>query len=162
MTTELIDSSHQLSTQSKGTVKGAVSTGREIKNSLSWLKADWHSAVYSKASLFLNTLKKGKLHFANRDINQLSATICRVNIWASFKACGDDISWIASKFRGLTSIPLSVTMYLMNFPASTLKSHFAGFNLIPYLRTVLRISIGPRHGTLSSYSSQAYRQHMLP
>lgn len=82
----------------------------------------------------------GKLLSANLDTKRLSATILPVRVCVSFKVQGEEICCIAFTFSGLTSMPLSVTIYPKIFPASTQNVQFAGFSLMSCFRTVVSVS----------------------
>ena len=90
--------------------------------------------------LFFNTLKNGMHLFVALKTNLFRATTFPVKLCTSFTVFHDSTSIIAFTLFGFASIPHWDTMNPENSPEATVKTHFARFNFILYLRSVLKVS----------------------
>ena len=95
-------------------------------------KAFWHFSFHVYGSFFLRSLKKGSQVEVSLAMNQLMYCSQPKKLLISFSLLGGGISSMDLILDESTSIPLSLTRKLSNFPEVTPKVHFCKFNLNIY------------------------------
>lgn len=119
---------------------GLDSTGGFAKCDFSCWKACSHSSVHSNFLLPRRRLKNGMHLSVARHINLLSAATRPIKLCTSLCLRGEGMSIKALIFAGLASMPRALTINPKNFPDTTPKVHFRGFNFKLYHLKVANIS----------------------
>ena len=96
---------------------------------------------HSIKRLFFNTLKNDMHLSVALKTNLFKGATFPIKLCTSFTVFGELTSIIAFTLSGFASIPHWDTMNPKNFLEATAKTHFARFNFILYLRSVLKVSL---------------------
>jgi hypothetical protein len=104
------------------------------------LKASCCSNPHSKASEPLNTLKKGRLHFAIFAMNRFRAAILPINYCTSFLEFEGFMQTIAFILSRFASIPSTKTKQPSTLPLLTPNTHFSGLSFNCALRILAKVS----------------------